>query len=61
MGLYLFVVMFPLLAVSGGEPPVGAIAGWGAAAIVLGIATIASPAVTANPATRRALRTPHAV
>ncbi|MDQ6837205.1 MAG: hypothetical protein M3137_02380, partial [Actinomycetota bacterium] len=42
MGLYPFVVMFPLLAASGGNPPAGAIAGWGAAAIILGIAALAA-------------------
>lgn len=43
MGLYPFVVMFPLLAASGGSPPLGAIAGWGVTAAVLGIAVMAGP------------------
>ncbi len=38
MGLYPFVVMFPLLAASGGNPPVAAITGWGLAAVVVGAA-----------------------
>ncbi len=41
MGLYPFVVMFPLLAASGGEPPIAAITGWGLAAVVVGLATLA--------------------
>jgi len=38
MGLYPFAVMFPLVAASGGEPSVPAIAGWGLAAALLGAA-----------------------
>lgn len=38
MGIYPFAVMFPLLAASGGKPSTPAIAGWGATAIVLGVA-----------------------
>ncbi len=41
MGLYPFVVMFPLVAANGGQPSVGGIAGWGLAAVVLGVAVLA--------------------
>jgi hypothetical protein len=37
MGLYPFVIMFPLLAASGGNPPEGAIAGWGIAASLVAL------------------------
>lgn len=50
MGLYPFVVMFPLLAASGGNPPAGAIAGWGAAAIIVGAAALAAPPAVRPPA-----------
>ena len=38
MGVYPFVVMFPILAANGGEPSQPAIAGWGLVAIALGTA-----------------------
>lgn len=59
MGLYPFVVMFPLLAASGGDPPIGAIAGWGGAAIILGIAASAAPTAMnrAKPRASTDLRT----
>lgn len=41
MGLYPFVVMFPLVAANGGQPSVGGIAGWCLAAVVLGVAVLA--------------------
>jgi hypothetical protein len=41
MGLYPFVVMFPLLAASGGSPPLAAIACWGLGAVVVGASVLA--------------------
>jgi len=58
MGLYPFVVMFPLVAASGGEPSVAAIAVWGLAAVLVGAAAWAQQGSAravqaANPAMSR--------
>jgi len=48
MGLYPFLVMFPLLAANNGNPPQAAIAGWGLVAIMVG-ATALSQAHASRP------------
>ncbi len=58
MGLYPFLVMFPLLAANNGNPPQGAIAGWGLIAIAVGAAATSQahgsrPVHKADPAMAR--------
>jgi len=48
MGIYPFLVMFPLLVASGGDPPIAAITGWGVAAIIVGVAVLARAATVGD-------------